>query len=222
MTFLFTDRYDAGRYLATRLGHYAHSPRVLVLGLPRGGVPVAYEVARALDAPLEVFVVRKLGVPGQEELAMGAVATGPVRVLNHAIVRALQITDEMLDRATRRETAELQRREREYRGDRPPPQVQGQTVMLIDDGLATGASMRAAATALRQQNPSRIVVAVPIAAADTCAELEPLVDEIVCATMPEPFLGVGRWYEDFSQMTDEQVRELLQRAWREQEANVRL
>ncbi|HOB73292.1 MAG TPA: phosphoribosyltransferase [Phycisphaerae bacterium] len=220
MMFLFTDRFDAGRYLATRLGHYAHSPNVLVLGLPRGGVPVAYEVARALDAPLDVFLVRKLGVPGQEELAMGAIATGPVRVLNHEVIRMLRITDDELNRATEREMAELHRREREYRGDRPPPQVQGRTVILIDDGLATGASMRAAITALRQQDPARLVVAVPTAAADTCAELEAHVDEIICATTPEPFLGVGRWYENFSQMTDAQVRELLQRAWREQEAKV--
>jgi len=220
MTFLFSDRFDAGRYLASRLGHYSHRPDVLVLGLPRGGVPVAYEVARALDAPLDVFIVRKLGVPGHEELAMGAIATGAVRVLNPEIIRALQIPDDVLDRVTEVELEELRRREREYRGNRPPPRVQGQTAILIDDGLATGASMRAAVSALRRQEPAHLVVAVPTAARDTCADFQPLVDEIVCTTTPEPFLGVGRWYEDFSQMTDEEVRDILQRAWREQEEKV--
>lgn len=220
MTFLFSDRFDAGRYLASRLGHYAHRPDVVVLGLPRGGVPVAYEVARALDAPLDVFIVRKLGVPGHEELAMGAIATGAVRVLNPEIIRALQIPNDVVDRVTEVELEELRRREREYRGNRPPPRVHGQTAILIDDGLATGASMRAAVSALRRQEPAHLVVAVPTAARDTCADFQPLVDEIVCATTPEPFLGVGRWYEDFSQMSDEEVRDILQRAWREQEEKV--
>lgn len=219
MTFLFKNRFDAGRYLATRLEAYRHRPDVLVLGLPRGGIPVAAEVARLLDAPLDVFVVRKLGVPGQEELAMGAIATGGIRILNHEIVRVLQIPDHVIDRATEQEQEELRRRERAYRGDRPPPEVHGKTVILIDDGLATGASMRAAVAALHQQEPARIVVAVPVAAEDTCAEFKHQVDDIICASTPEPFLGVGRWYEDFAQMTDQEVREILERAWREQEAH---
>jgi len=222
MTFLFKDRSDAGRYLALRLTHHAHRHTVLVLALPRGGVPVAFEVARALGAPLDVFFVRKLGVPGQEELAMGAIATGSVRVLNPDVVRALQISESVIDRVAAQELEELRRREREYRGDRPPPDMLGRTAILIDDGLATGASMRAAVAALRRQHPSRIVVAVPTAAEDTCADLAGIVDEIVCATTPEPFLGVGRWYEDFSQMTDEEVRALLQRAWHEQQAEAQV
>jgi putative phosphoribosyl transferase len=220
MDFLFQNRFDAGRHLASRLPHYSHQPAVLVLALPRGGVPVAFEVAQAIDAPLDVFLVRKLGLPRQEELAMGAIATGGVRVLNHDIIRSLQIPDYVLDRVAEEELKELRRREEEYRGQRPPPDVRHKTVILIDDGLATGASMRAAVAALRRQDPARIVAAVPTAAQETCAGLEAQVDEIVCATTPEPFLGVGRWYEDFSQMTDEEVRELLHRAWREQETKV--
>jgi putative phosphoribosyl transferase len=182
---------------------------LLVLGLPRGGIPVAYEVARGLGAPLDVFLVRKLGVPGQEELAMGAIATGGVRVVNHDVVRALGIPPDVLDRAAAEEARELERRERSYRGDRPEPQVDGRTVILVDDGLATGSSMRAAVAALRQLGPARSVVAVPVAAPSTCEELRREVDEVVCFATPEPFMAVGRFYDDFSQTTDEEVRELL-------------
>jgi predicted phosphoribosyltransferase len=205
----YRDRHEAGRYLAQRLADYAGRPEVLVLALPRGGVPVAYEVARFLDAPLDVFLVRKLGVPGHEELALGAIATGGVRLLNEDVVRGLQIPPVVIDQISAIERAELERREQEYRGDRPPPEVRGKTVILIDDGLATGASMRAAVAALRQRHPARIVVAVPIAAPSTCEEFQDEVDEIVCAQTPEPFFAVGLWYEDFSQTTDEEVRELL-------------
>jgi predicted phosphoribosyltransferase len=205
----FRDRHDAGRLLAEKLTAYAHRPDVLVLALPRGGVPVAYEVARALGTPLDVFVVRKLGVPGHEELAMGAVATGGVRVLNDDVVRGLRIPDRVIDAVTALEQQELARRERLYRGDRTPPDVRGRTVILVDDGLATGATMHAAIAALRQQEPARIVVAVPTAAPETCNALRAEVDDVVCAITPEPFHAVGLWYEDFSQTTDEEVRELL-------------
>ena len=188
---------------------------MIVLALPRGGVPVAYEVARALKAPLDIFIVRKLGLPGHEELAIGAIASGGVRVLNDDIVQALKIPQTMIDTVTGREQQELERRERAYRGDRPGPEMRGRTVILIDDGLATGASMRAAVAALRLQNPARIVVGVPTAAPQTCEALRPEVDEIVCAMTPEPFYGVGRWYEDFSQTTDEEVRALLEEATRQ-------
>ena len=207
----FRDRGEAGRALAAQLTAYADRPDVLVLALPRGGVPVAYEVARALGAPLDVFVVRKLGVPGYEELAMGAVATGGVRVLNDDIVTGLRIPGYLIEAVAAQEQAELKRRERAYRGGRPPPDVRGRTVILVDDGLATGATMRAAVKALRQQQPARIVVAVPVAAAETCAALQAEADEVVCAITPEPFHAVGRWYEDFSQTTDEEVRDLLAR-----------
>lgn len=209
---LFPDRTEAGRLLAARLEKYAGKPDVIVLALPRGGVPVAYEVARALHAPMDVFVVRKLGIPGQEELAMGAVATGGVRVLNDQVVRGLGIPDYVIDAVVDWETEELKRRERVYRGDRPPPGVRGRTVILVDDGLATGSTMLAAVRALRQQGPARIVVAVPVASPDTCELLKAHVDEVVCAATPEPFYAVGLWYRDFSQTTDEEVRELLQRA----------
>lgn len=212
---IFQDRRDAGRKLAEKLSAYAGRPDVLVLALPRGGVPVAYEVARALDAPLDVFIVRKLGLPGHEELAIGAIASGGVRVLNEDIVRGLRIPQSVIDAVAERELRELERRERAYRGDRPPPEVRGRTVILIDDGLATGASMRAAVAALRAQNPAQIIVAVPTAAPETCAALEPEVDKVICATMPEPFYGVGRWYEDFSQTSDEEVRALLEEANRQ-------
>ena len=209
---LFRDRTEAGRLLAARLEQYAGKPDVMVLALPRGGVPVAYEVARALPAPMDVFIVRKLGVPGQEELAMGAVATGGVRVLNDQVVKGLGIPEYMIDAVVKWETEELKRRERLYRGDRPPPDVRGKTVILVDDGLATGSTMLAAARALRQQGPARIVVAVPVAAPDTCQLLKADVDEVVCAATPEPFYAVGLWYRDFSQTTDEEVRELLERS----------
>lgn len=208
----FRDRREAGRLLAGRLAPYANRTDVLVLALPRGGVPVAYEVARALDAPLDVFLVRKLGVPGQEELAMGAVATGGVRVINDQIVRALRIPDYLIDMVAAKEQQELARRERLYRGDRPPPDVRGRTVILVDDGLATGASMHAAITALRQHQPARIVVAVPTAAPETCQALKAEVDDVLCAITPEPFHSVGLWYGDFSQTTDEEVKDLLARS----------
>ena len=212
---LFKDRRDAGRKLAQELLAYAGRSDVIVLALPRGGVPVAYEVARALSVPLDIYIVRKLGLPGQEELAIGAIASGGTRVLNHDIVQTLKIPQTMIDMITRQELQEVERRVRAYRGDRPPPEVRGRTVILVDDGLATGASMRAAVAALRAQNPARIVVAVPTAAPETCQAFEAEVDEIVCAMTPEPFYGVGRWYEDFSQTTDEEVRALLEEAARQ-------
>src|SRR3954451_20020434 len=208
----FRNRNKAGRLLAKKLTAYANRPDVLVLALPRGGVPVAYEVARALGAPLDVFLVRKLGVPGHDELALGAIATGGVRLLNPDVVRGLRIPPEVIDQVAATERAELERRQQEYRDDRPTPDVRGKTVILIDDGLATGASMRAAVAALRQGQPARVVVAVPIAAPSTCEEFQDEVDEVVCARTPDPFYAVGLWYEDFSQTTDEEVRELLRRA----------
>jgi putative phosphoribosyl transferase len=208
----FTDRADAGRYLASRLQAYAGRGDVQVLGLPRGGVPVAFEVARALGAPLDVFLVRKLGVPGHEELAMGAIATGGVRVLNRDVVDGLHIPGEVIDAVAAREARELARRQQAYRGDRPELEVRGKTAILADDGLATGSTMRAAATALRQQEPRRIVVAVPVASPVVCDELSAEVDEVVCAVKPEPFYAVGIWYDDFSQTTDDEVRALLERA----------
>jgi putative phosphoribosyl transferase len=209
---LFRDRTEAGRRLAEKLTRYADRPDVLVLALPRGGVPVAYEVARALHAPLDVFLVRKLGLPGHEELAMGAIATGGIRVLNPDVVHTLQVPQEVIDEVADREQAELERRQRDYRDERPLPEVRGKTVILVDDGLATGSTMRAAVAALRRQQPARIVVAVPIGAASTCEDLRDEADETVCARTPEPFYAVGLWYQDFSQTTDEEVRELLQRA----------
>lgn len=208
---LFLDRRDAGRRLAEKIAGYSNRPDVLVLALPRGGVPVAYEVARVLNAPLDVFVVRKLGVPGYEELAMGAVATGGVRVLNNEVVEGLGIPAPMIDAVATRERQELARRERLYRDGRPQPEVRGRTVILVDDGLATGATMYAAIEALRQQGPARIVVAVPTASPDTCEEMKSKADEVICAITPEPFHAVGRWYQEFSQTTDEEVRELLAR-----------
>jgi putative phosphoribosyl transferase len=208
----FRDRREAGRELARDLDDYAGRPDVLVLALPRGGVPVAYEVARALGAPLDVFLVRKLGMPGHEELAMGALATGGVRLLNREVVRRLRIPLEVIDHVTAIEHAELRRRERAYRGDRRAPDVRGKTAIVIDDGLATGASMRAAVAALRRARPARIVVAVPVAARETCAQLRREVDEVVCARTPEPFFAVGEWYDDFSQTSDEEVRDLLERS----------
>lgn len=206
---LFRDRRDAGRQLAEKLRAYANRPDVIVLALPRGGVPVSSEVARALHAPMDVFVVRKLGVPGYEELAMGAVATGRVPVMNDEIVKRLGIPDYVVDAVATGEQQELARRERLYRGGRPLPDVHGRIVILVDDGLATGATMHAAIQALRQQQPARIVVAVPTASPDTCEQMRREVDEVVCAMMPEPFHAVGQWYLDFSQTTDEEVRVLL-------------
>ena len=206
----FRDRRDAGRQLAKKLVQYANRPDVLILALPRGGVPVAYEVARVLSVPMDIFIVRKLGLPGHEELAIGAIASGGIRVLNEDIIRGLHIPDEVIDYVAQRELKELQRREHIYRGDNPPPEVRDRIVILVDDGLATGASMRAAVTGLRTQNPKRIVVAVPVAAPETCEAYGKEVDEIICAITPEPFVGVGWWYEDFSQTTDEGVRLFLQ------------
>ncbi len=205
----YRDRADAGRVLAGMLSAYANREDVLVLALPRGGVPVGYEVAQALRAPLDVFLVRKLGVPGQEELGMGALASGGVRVLNDAVLRSLDIPPDVVEAVTARERNELERRERLYRDDLPPPNVRGRTVILVDDGLATGSTMRAAVTALRRQGPARIVVAVPAAAAATCNELRAEADEVVCPATPEPFYSVGAWYEDFAQTTDQQVHDLL-------------
>jgi putative phosphoribosyl transferase len=209
---LFKDRQDAGRHLAEELSEYAGKPGLLVLALPRGGVPVAYQVARALNAPLDVFLVRKLGLPGQEELAMGAIASGGVRVMNEDLMDMIDIPEQVLEATASHEQQELERRERLYRGDRPFPQIEGRTVILIDDGLATGASMRAAVLGIQAQKPGSVVVAVPVAAPETCREFEAHVDAIVCAVTPEPFYGVGYWYEDFSQTTDEEVRELLEKA----------
>ena len=208
----FSTRRKAGEELASKLGKYAGRGDVLVLALPRGGVPVGYEVARALHAPLDVFVVRKLGVPEDEELAMGAIASGGVRIVNEEVTRAVGISEEAIDAVARQEWVELERRERLYRGDRPRPAVQDRTVILVDDGLATGSTMRAAATALRQMRPAKIIVAVPVAAPETCDEFREEVDEVICAIIPEPFMAVGAWYEDFSQTSDDEVRELLQDA----------
>jgi predicted phosphoribosyltransferase len=208
----FRDRTEAGRRLAEQLTAYANRPDVLVLALPRGGVPVAYEVARALGAPLDVFLVRKLGVPGYEELAMGAVATGGVRVLNDQIVAGLRIPDHVIEAVAAAEHQELARREGLYRGDRPLPDVRHRTVILVDDGLATGATMQAAIKALRAMQPDRIVVAVPTGSPETCAQLKAEADDVICAITPEPFHAVGLWYEDFTQTTDEEVRDLLARA----------
>ncbi|MDB5483795.1 MAG: Erythromycin esterase [Caulobacteraceae bacterium] len=208
---VFRNRTDAGRRLAEKLSAYANRQDVIVLALPRGGVPVAYEVARALNAPLDIFVVRKLGVPGHEEFAMGAIGTGGVRVLNEEVVKGLRIPPYVVDAVTAKEQQELKRRESLYRGGRAPPDLRGLTVILVDDGLATGATMKAAIQALRQLRPARIVVAAPAASPDTCRELRSEVDEIICDITPEPFRAVGAWYEDFSQTTDEEVRDLLAR-----------
>lgn len=209
---LFQNRSDAGQKLAQKLKGYANREDVLILALPRGGVPVAFEVAKELNAPMDIYLVRKLGLPGHEELAMGAIASGGIKVLNEDVVDALDIPDKVIQAVTRREQAELERRERAYRGSRERLDIQGKTVILIDDGLATGSSMRAAVAGLRAQDPANIIVAVPIAPPDTCEMLEQEVDEIVCAATPEPFFGVGLWYENFDQTTDEEVSDLLKRA----------
>ena len=205
----FADRRDAGEKLADKLKEYENRPDVLVLALPRGGVPVAYEVASALGAPLDVFLVRKLGVPGYEELAMGAIATGGVSVLNEDVTTSIGLSDLAISEVRDREQKELERREQLYRGNRAPLDVQGHTVILIDDGLATGSTMRAAIAALRKMSPAKIVVAVPVAAPETCETIRNEVDDIICAVTPEPFLAVGTWYSDFSQTSDDEVRDLL-------------
>jgi predicted phosphoribosyltransferase len=213
---VYRDRHDAGKRLAELLRAYAHRPDVLVLALPRGGVPVAYEVARALNAPLDVFIVRKLGVPGHEEFAMGAIASGGVRVLNDDVIHALHIPEQVVEAVATREQRELERRERLYRDGRPAPDVKGHTVILIDDGLATGATMRAALQALRQRGPARLIVAVPVAAPSTCLELRSEADDVICARTPDPFFGVGWWYQNFEQTSDEEVHNLLAQAAQEQ------
>ena len=210
----FANRAEAGRLLAEKLEQYAGRTDVVVLGLPRGGVPVAYEVAQRLGVSLDVFVVRKLGVPGFEELAVGAIASGGVRVLNEDIMRSLPNADQLIESVTEKETVELERREQTYRDRRPAPELRDRVVILVDDGLATGATMRAAVAALRQQGVAKIVVAAPVGAPDTCRELEQEADETICATAPEFFQAVGQYYEDFSQTSDEEVRELLARAAR--------
>jgi predicted phosphoribosyltransferase/dienelactone hydrolase len=208
----YRDRREAGRRLAAALGAYRNRSDVSVLALPRGGVPVAFEVAGALGAPLDVFLVRKLGVPDHEELAMGAIASGGVRVLSADLIDRMRISRDRIEAATLREERELRRRERSYRGDRPPLDLRGRTVILVDDGLATGSSMHAAVAAVRRLAPARVIVAVPVAPQRTCQELRSLADEVVCVATPEPFLAVGRFYEDFEQTTDEEVQDLLERA----------
>ena len=211
----FRDRVDAGRALAAELRRYADDPDVRVLALPRGGVPVGYEVARALRAPLDVFIVRKLGLPWHEELAMGAIASGGIVVLDEDLVRRAGVSGDELAWVLASERRELERRERRYRGDRTPPDIAGRTVILVDDGLATGASMRAAVAAVRQEAPRRVVVAVPIAAPETCEAIRREVDDVVCARTPERFEAVGLWYDDFRQTEDAEVHDLLEdaRSW---------
>ena len=211
---IYRDRSDAGRRLAASLAHYAGDPSLLVLGLPRGGVPVAAEVADALGAPLDVYVVRKLGVPGQRELAMGAIGSGGVRVMNERVLRAAGVPAEAIEEVIGEEERELERRERSLRGERPPPEVEGRTIVLVDDGIATGSTMRAAIAALQARGAGKVVVAVPVAASDTCAELAEDVDEVVCAATPDPVRAISIWYEDFEQTTDAEVRELVERAAR--------
>jgi putative phosphoribosyl transferase len=212
MSQTFRDRYEAGRLLAERLEKYAGRPDVIVLGLPRGGVPVAYEIAKHLGVTLDVFIVRKLGVPGFEELALGAIASGGVRVLNEEVARVLPGAESIIEEATGREQRELDRREQLYRGERPPLDLDGRTVILVDDGLATGATIRAAVSALRQRAVGCIVVAVPVGAPETCREFAGEVDETICVISPDYFQAVGQFYDDFSQTSDDEVRELLQRA----------
>jgi putative phosphoribosyl transferase len=209
----FRDRTEAGRLLGAELTRrFGRRADALVLALPRGGVPVGFEVARALGATLDVFIVRKLGVPGQEELAMGAIASGGVRVLNHDVIRYASISQQVIDRVAASEERELERRDKSYRGTRPLLDVAGRTVFIVDDGLATGSTMRAAIQALRKMTAQEVIVAVPVAARETCGEMRAEVDEIVCLRTPSPFQAVGLWYEDFSQTTDEEVHALLDRA----------
>lgn len=206
----YEDRREAGRVLADALAHYRGRPHLLVLALPRGGVPVAYEVARALKAPLDVFVVRKLGFPGHEEYAMGAIASGGVRVMNP--MPGMAVTPEEVAAAVAREQPELQRRERLYRGQGPAPDLHGRTVIVVDDGLATGATMHAALLGIRQQQPAHLVMAVPVGAADSCQALQGVADEVICVATPEPFRAVGLWYRQFPQTSDDEVRALLEDA----------
>ena len=215
---LFRDRTEAGRVLADRLAAYANYPDAMVLALPRGGVPVAFEVAEALNLPLDIFVVRKLGLPGHEEFAIGAIASGGARVLNQDLIRQLSLSDEIIEHIVAREQRELERREQTYRGQRPMLDVRDRIVIIVDDGLATGSSMRAAIAALRQKRPKKLIVAVPVGARMTCSELEALADEVICLEMPENFSAVGLWYRDFSQITDEEVIDLLERNRKNSEA----
>jgi predicted phosphoribosyltransferase len=209
---IFKNRMDAGRKLAGELSEYANRKDVILLALPRGGVPVAYEIAKQLKVPMDIFLIRKLGVPGNEELAMGAIDSEDVRVLNQDIIRSFGISDRMIAKVAADERRELHRRERLYRGDRKRLEIKGRTVILIDDGLATGATMLAAIKALRSKNPSNIVIAVPVASLDTCRAFEKEVDDIICGATPEPFYGVGAWYEDFRQVTDEEVCDMLEKS----------
>jgi putative phosphoribosyl transferase len=208
----FRNRAEAGSMLARELERYRNVSGVLVLGLPRGGVPVAYEVAIALNAPLDILVVRKLGVPGQDELAMGALASNGIQILNNSVIEYLGIPESVVEAVTEQEMEELERRELLYRGARPPADIRDKIIIVVDDGLATGSTMKAAIAALRRQDPEKIVVAVPTASPETCDELKSAADEVVCAVMPEPFYAVGFSYEDFEQTTDEEVRDLIQRA----------
>lgn len=217
---MFLDRYHAGQVLAEQLQEYAHHDNVVILALPRGGVPVGYEIAKQLHAPMEVFLVRKLGVPGHEELAMGAIASGGIRVLNDDVVEGLRLSSNVIEQVAARELEELERRDEAYRDARPLPQLRDKVVILVDDGLATGSTMRAAAKAVRQQQPSKVVVAVPVGARSTCEEFRREVDEVVCAATPEPFYAVGLYYEDFSQTTDEEVTRLLDEVHREHESTL--
>jgi putative phosphoribosyl transferase len=211
MAVRFRDRSSAGQQLASKLSAYANRADVLVIGLPRGGVPVAAEVAKALHAPLDICLVRKLGVPGHKELAMGAIASGGVRVLNDNVLNWLGISDEMIDEVAARELRELERRDRAYRGDRPPPDLRDRTIILVDDGLATGSTMRAAIAAIRQQSPQHIVVAVPVGAPDTCDEIRGEVDKVICLMTQDPLYAIGIWYEIFTQTTDAEVCKLLEK-----------
>jgi putative phosphoribosyl transferase len=211
MAYQFADRHEAGIDLASHLGKYKNREDVVVLALPRGGVPVAFEVAEALRAPLDVFVVRKLGMPGHPEFAVGAIASGGVRVLSDDVVRWYRIPESAIESVTRSELAELERREREYRQGRPQTPLRDRVAILVDDGLATGSTMRAAAQAVRTQHPTRVVVAAPVGARESCEQLKDVADETVCARMPEPFSAVGLWYQDFSQTSDAEVRTLLRR-----------
>ena len=212
MGYLFRNRREAGRALGTELGAYTGRDDVVILGLPRGGVPVAFEVAAMLDAPLDLFLVRKLGAPGQEELAMGAIASGGVRILNPAVIESLRVSADEIERVSKREEVELRRRELSYRGERLPLDLHGRIAILVDDGLATGSSRRAAVEAARKFGPSQVVVAVPVAPPSTAREMARIADDVVCVATPEPFYSVGRFYEEFDQTTDDEVRDLLARA----------
>ena len=212
VTAQFQDRSEAGQFLATRVVRHAGDPSLLVLAMPRGGVPVAYEVAKVLKAPLDIFLVRKLGVPGYEELSMGAITSGGARVLNHEIIQRLGISEKVIEAITQEKLQDLERRERIYRGKREPLTIEGRTVILVDDGLATGASMRAAVHALKTKQPKKIIAAVPIGSADTCNQIRGEADEVVCGMTPDPFYAVGAWYSDFMQITDEEINQLLNHA----------